>query len=339
MGRSPILVTGASGFLGRALCHHWRARGLRLRALVRPDGGTPAECDELVPLPDPFDRAALRAALTGVETVVHLAARVHQVRERAADPLAAHRRVNRDWTRVLAEEAAAAGARHFVFSSSVKAVGEGNTVPWTEATPPAPADPYGISKLEAEQALGEIAGRTGLLAPILRLPLCYGPGLKANMLRLFDAVRRGRPLPFGRVANRRSLLFVGNAIAAVDAVLAAGPAASRVFFVSDDDDLSTADLIRAVAAALDVAPRLLAVPPVLLQAGGRLGDVAGRLLPVPLDSRAVERLLGSLTVDVTALRTVTGWTPPYTVAEGMAETARWYLARERQGGDTPQETR
>lgn len=338
MSGSPILVTGASGFLGTALCRHWSARGIRVRALVRAGGGTPDGGVDRMVVSDPMDRAALRAALTGVETIVHLAARVHQVRERAADPLAAHRLVNLEWTRVLAEEAAAMGVARFVFSSSIKAVGESSTAPWTEDTPPRPCDPYGISKLEAEQALQAIAGRTGMQVPILRLPLCYGPGLKANMLRLFDAVWRRRPLPLGLVDNRRSLLYVGNAIAAVEAVIAAGPAASRVFFVSDDHDLSTPALVRAVAAALGVPPRLLPAPPTLLRLAGQVGDLLGRLVPVPVTSAAVDRLLGSLTVDVTALRTVTGWAPPFPVAAGLAETARWYLEQRLQGGEVPRET-
>jgi UDP-glucose 4-epimerase len=272
--------------------------------------------------------------MAGVDTVVHLAARVHQLREAVQDPLAAHRRVNVDWTRLLAEEAAGAGVRRFVFTSSIKAAGESNTTPWTEATPARPVDPYGISKLEAEVALREIAGRTAMLVPVLRLPLCYGPGIKANMLRLFDAVWRRRPLPLGQVENQRSLLYVGNGVAAIDAVIAAGPAASRLFYVSDDRDLSTPELVRLIGQALGVSPRLVSVPPWLFRLAGRGGDVLARAIPFPLTSGAVDRLLGSLTVDVSALREVTGWTPPYSVEAGLADTAQWYLDRRH----TPQET-
>jgi nucleoside-diphosphate-sugar epimerase len=330
-----VLVTGSSGFFGTALCRAWRARGIVIRAFRRPGGGVLLDADEVFPLADPFDRPAVRTAMAGADTVVHLAARVHQLREAAEDPLAAHRRVNVDWTRLLGEEAAESGVRRFVFTSSIKAAGESNTAPWTEGTPPRPVDPYGISKLEAEAVLREIAVRSGMLVPVLRMPLCYGPGVKANMLRLFDAVWHRWPLPLGQVENRRSFLYVGNGVAAIDAVIAAGAPASRVFYVSDGRDLSTPELVRLVGQALSVSPRLVPVPPWLFRLAGKAGEVVARVIPCPLNTAAVDRLLGSLTVDVSALREVTGWEPPYSVEAGLADTARWYLERRHH----PQETR
>jgi UDP-glucose 4-epimerase len=180
--------------------------------------------------------------------------------DRAADPLAAFREVNVDGTRAVLQAARAAGVARFVFVSSTKAVGEVTERPWTEAEPPRPVDPYGVSKLEGERVVRELAGEAGLHAPILRLPLAYGAGAKGNILRLFEAVDRGAPLPFALVRNRRSLLFAGNFVAAVDAVLTSPAAASETFFASDGDDLSTPDLIRLIGSALGRRPRLLPVP-------------------------------------------------------------------------------
>jgi UDP-glucose 4-epimerase len=190
-------------------------------------------------------------------------------------------------------------------------------------------DPYGISKLESERlALAE--GRAGgPEVTVLRFPLMYGPGVRANALRLLRLVDRGIPLPFGRVRNRRSFLYVGNAMAAVRAVLASPAAAGETFFVSDAVDLSTPDLVRLLAAALGRRPRLLPVPEGVFRLAGRAGDLVARVMPVPLTTPVIERLLGSLTVDPGRLRERTGFVPPFTPEQGWAVTAAWY---RRQGG-------
>ncbi len=190
-----------------------------MRGASREGGLHPVEGVERVRVADPLDRQAVRAAVAGADAIVHLAARVHVMRETAADPLAEFRRANVEGTRLLAEEAAAASVGQLVLASTVKAVGEGNSTPWTEDTPPAPTDPYGMSKLEAERAVHDVARRRGTKAAVLRFPLVYGPGVQGNMLRLFALVDRGVPLPFGSVANRRSVLYVGNLVAAVRSVL------------------------------------------------------------------------------------------------------------------------
>lgn len=325
--RPPVLVTGATGFLGRQLCEALRARGIPVRGLVRDPSARLGHGVEPVHAPDLLDRGAVRRAVAGADAVVHLAARVHVMRDAAADPLAEFRRVNVEGTRTLLEEAVAAGVRSFVFVSSVKAVGEAGTVPWDETTPPRPVDPYGISKLEAETLVRATAERAGLHAPILRLPLVYGPGVKGNMLQLFRLVDRGVPLPFGAVPNRRSLVYSGNVAAAVLAVLDAPAAASETFFVSDGRDLTTPELIREVGRALGVAPRLLRVPPGLLRAAARAGDVVSRVAPFPLTSAALQRLTGSLSLDTSRIGRVTGYRPPYSVEEGLRATADWYRAR------------
>jgi nucleoside-diphosphate-sugar epimerase len=268
---------------------------------------------------DPLDRDAVRAAMTGVDAVVHLAARVHVMRERAADPLAEFRRANVESTSVLADEAGGAGVRQLVFASTVKAVGEGNSTAWTEDTPPAPVDPYGITKLEAERVVREAGERHGTRAAVLRFPLVYGPGVKGNMLRLFTLVDRGVPLPFGSVANRRSMLYVSNLVAAVRAVLECPLDATETFFVSDGRDLSLPALIRMIGEALGKPARLLPVPP--------------KLLRLVLPAAEAERLIGSLTVDGSKLSRMTEYRASHSVEDGLRATADWYrTARTREAG-------
>ena len=256
-----------------------------------------------------------RPALKDIDAIVHLAGRAHVLKEDAADPLAECRRINRDATLNLARQAAVAGVKRFVFVSTVKVNGEGREAPYTMLDPPHPQDAYAISKWEAEQGLHEIAAQTGLEVVILRPPLIYGPGVKANFLRLLQAVDRGIPLPLGAVRNRRSLLYVENFASALLACLAHPEAAGKTYFVRDGEDVSSAELVRRLAHALGRAARLVPVPAMLLRAAGALlGKKA-----------AVERLLGSLTVDDTPLRRELGWAPPFSLDEGLAATARWYL--------------
>jgi UDP-N-acetyl-alpha-D-quinovosamine dehydrogenase len=275
------------------------------------------------------DAAALAQALAGVEGVVHLAAHVHQRSIPASTGLEAARcrAVNVEGTRTLLDAALAAGVRDFVLASSTKAVGEGRDAPYTEDTPPAPADAYGVTKLEAERLVRARSDR--LHAPVLRFPLVYGPGMKANALRLFDAVACGTPLPLGAVRNRRSLLFTGNLVAAMLATLES-EAGSDTFFVSDGEDLSTADLALRIGRALGRPARLVPVPAFALRAAGRAGDMLARLVPWPLTSGTVGRLVGSLSVDSSRMIRATGYRPPYGVDEALRITAEWY--RGRPGG-------
>ncbi len=276
------------------------------------------------------DLVALRAAVSGVEAVVHLAAHVHHGSIPADDSSEAlrFREVNVQGTRGLLDAAVAAGVRDFVFASSVKAVGEESVTPWTEETPPAPVDAYGRTKLEAERVVRDQAGRHGLHAPVLRLPLVYGPGMKANALRLFDAVARRIPLPLGAVHNLRSFLFTGNLVEAIFATLES-ERGNDTFFVSDGEEFSTPDFLRAIGQALQRPARLVPVPTVALRAAGRVGDLLTAITPFPLNSAMVERLIGSLAVDISRLKRWTGYRPPYPTHEGLRITAEWYL-RERE---------
>jgi UDP-glucose 4-epimerase len=236
--------------------------------------------------------------------------------------------VNVEGTRSLIDVAVAAGVRDFIFASSVKVVGEETDTPWTEETPPAPADAYGVTKLEAEGIVRDRADRHGLHAPVLRLPLVYGPGMKANALRLFDAVARGIPLPFGAVRNRRSFLFTGNLVEAILAVLQSDQG-NDTFLVSDGEDFSTPDLLREIGQALRRPARLVPVPPALLVAAGHAGDVLAAIIPFPLTTAALARLIGSLAVDASKLGRATGYRPPFSVRDGLRITAEWYV---RDGG-------
>jgi nucleoside-diphosphate-sugar epimerase len=312
-----VLVTGASGFVGRALCQHLEQRGFEVcRALRRPPAGAVGEhvvVGEIGPETD------WGHALIGVDVVVHLAARVHVLKDAPSDPMAEYRRVNVEGTRRLAQVAAAAGVRRLVFMSSVKVNGEATTHTYTEADAPHPEDRYGLSKWEAEQVLAEVGAKTGIEWSVLRPPLVYGPGVGANFLRLMQAVAHHRPLPFGAVSNRRSLVFVGNLVDAVVACLTHRSAANSTFLVRDGEDVSTPDLARRMARALGVAPLLIPVPVRVLRL---VGQLTGR-------EATIRRLIGSLQVDDSLLRSRLGWVPPFEVDQGLAETARWYQGLSR----------
>jgi nucleoside-diphosphate-sugar epimerase len=317
-------VTGSNGFVGSWLCRALSDVGIQVRGIGRHDAGALTQ-GVVYHQADLLDAAALRSALAGADTLVHLAARVHVMRESAREPLREFRRVNVEGTRILLEEAVRAGVTRLVFASTVKAVGEAGGATLTEEAVPRPIDPYGVSKLEAEELVCATAERYSLDATILRLPLLYGPRMKGNMLSLFRLVDRGIPLPLGLVHNRRSVAFVGNVAAAMLAVLQSPVARPRIFFVSDGRDLSTPELLRLIGRALERKVRLLPVPSSLFRAAGRVGDVISRFRPVPLTSAAVDRLLGSLTVDPSALTRAVGFRPSYSVEEGLRITADWYL--------------
>lgn len=250
------------------------------------------------------------AALAGSEAVLHLAARVHMTNDREIDPLSAFRRVNLEGTTNLAQQAKDAGVRRFIFVSSVKVNGESTADghPFSVIDAPAPQDPYGISKMEAEQGLQEIAEHTGMEVVIVRPPLVYGPGVKANFASLMRAVQRGIPLPLASVThNRRSFVALDNLVDLLITCIDHPAAANQTFLVSDGKDLSTADLLRRLGHAMNKPARLFAVPPSLLQLGANLlgkGDMA-------------QRLLGNLQVDISHTCNTLNWAPPISVDEGL----------------------
>lgn len=299
-----VLVTGANGFAGAAICRHLLARGWAVRGSVRrADATVPEGVEQVVsgPLESAID---WRPALSGIDAVVHCAARVHVLRETAADPLAAFRAVNVAASRRLAGQAAAAGVGRFVFLSSVGAqVAEAD---------PARASPYQLSKLEAEQALQEALAGSPALLVMLRPPLIYGPGAPGNFHSLARLVAAGFPLPLRSLANRRSLLFVGNLASAVEAALGCLAAPGAPLPLADGEEVSTAELVRRMARACGRRARLLPCPPGLLRLAGR---ALGR-------GAAVEALTGSLTVSNAEIARALDWSPRYSLDEGLALTFR-----------------
>lgn len=306
-----MLVTGATGFVGRALVRRLvsDAPTQRLVVAVRKEGAgwpsqvSPAMVGDLGPDTDWY------AALKGVKGLVHSAARVHVMADSSADPLAEFRRVNVAGTLNLARQAAASGVRRFVFVSSVKVNGEA-TLPgqaFTDDDASAPLDPYGQSKHEAELGLRQLAADTGMEVVIVRPPLVYGPGVKANFAALMRAVQRGLPLPLGAVHNQRSLVALDNLVDFIITCCHHPAAANQTFLVSDGQDVSTRDLVWAMAQAAGVHDRLWPVPVWALGAAGRL---LGR-------GDAVQRLCGNLQVDIRKARELLGWVPPVSLQEGL----------------------
>jgi nucleoside-diphosphate-sugar epimerase len=313
MAEPLILITGATGFVGTALCEVLSKQGYRIRRAVR--SATQAKLENACVIGDITNDAAWQTALQSVNVVIHLAARTHVLDDRSADPLAEYRKVNVLGTTALARQAAASGVRRLVFLSSIKVNGESTVgAPFTERDRPAPEDAYGISKLEAEHALQHIAKTTGLETVTLRPPLVYGPHVKGNFLRLLGAVTRGLPLPLASVNNRRSLIYVGNLVDALITCMDAPAAAGKTYLVSDGKDISTPALIGKLAAAMNKSPRLLPCPTQLLTLGAAMLGKRG----------AVARLIGSLCVDSACIRSELGWQPRYSLDQGLNETAQWY---------------
>ncbi len=307
---APILVTGASGFIGRHL-----TRALADQALPC----VPARRHELA------TQADWSGEVRGMGSVVHLAAAAHEAaqrheRARNYEPL---RRMNALATEELARAAAAAGVQHFVFVSSIAVHGDETTgAPFSETSALAPRSLYGRSKLEAEERLAAVAAQTGLRITVLRPTLVYGPGNPGNFRRLIRVVQRGWPLPFRAVANRRNLTYVGNLVAAIVAALRSP--APETFIVCDREALSTPQLVRELAAGLGREPNLFAVAPACLTAAAR---ITGR-------RDLARRLVGSLEADCSKICRVLGWEPPFHAPEGLRETARWHEAhRTAHAGD------
>lgn len=308
------LVTGATGFVGSALVHRMAAddamgpvvAAVRSTSTSWPMGVRSVQVGDLLPTTD------WRTALQRCDAVVHCAARVHVMQDAVTDPLAAYRQINVEGTLNLAHQAVQAGVRRFVFVSSIKVNGEATEPgsPFTADHTPAPQDPYGISKLEAEQGLLELSARTGLEVVIVRPPLVYGSGVKANFASLMRWVARGVPLPLGSIHNARSMVALDNLVDLLVTCVKHPAAAGQIFLVSDDEDVSTTELLRRTARAMGRTALLVPMPASWLECGA---DILGK--------RAVaQRLCGSLQVDIEKTRHLLSWQPPLTLDEGLKKT-------------------
>jgi UDP-N-acetyl-alpha-D-quinovosamine dehydrogenase len=314
-----VVVTGASGFVGRFARRALEARGANVVAAGRATLGGGGATDARASLGPGTSLEQMLAVLEGASSVVHLAAAVHDVRGRTSP--AEYLRVNRDYPLRLAEAAASAGVARFVFASTIKVNGESTRgrEAFRESSEVAPQGPYAVSKWQAEEGLRRLSAACRIQTRIVRPPLVYGAGVRANFLRLMQWVKRGVPLPFAAFDNARSLIYVEN-LADVLARLAMGEGEavpSRTYLVSDGEDVSTSELVRRIAVALRVAPRLFHVP-----------EYVFRHTLVALNKRDMaERLVGSLRVDSGRAQRELGWFPPFSFDQGLSRTAAWFLGQ------------
>lgn len=300
-----VLITGANGFVGNALCARLKAEGRKPRCAVR----TQTQNENSIAVGDIGPNTEWTKALHGIDSVIHTAARAHIMKDEVPDPLAEYRKVNVDGTLNLARQAAHAGVQRFIFISSIKVNGEQTLLgkPFTPDDPPAPEDPYGISKHEAEQGLQQLAQETGMEVVIIRPPLVYGPGVKGNFASMVRLVEKGIPLPLGAIHNKRSLVALDNLVDLIVTCIDHPAAANQVFLAGDGEDVSTTELLRGVAKAMDKTARLIPVPAGMLMLGATL-----------LGKKAVaQRVLGSLQVDISKARNVLGWVPVVSVDDAL----------------------
>jgi nucleoside-diphosphate-sugar epimerase len=314
-----VLVTGAGGFVGSILCPMLESAGYLVRAAVRTERPTPAGASEQAVVGEIGAHTDWSGALPDVDLVIHLAAQVHDMRGTAA-AVTGYMETNARGTERLAQRAARNRVKRFIYLSSVKVYGEEAAQrAYSANDTPHPQDPYGVSKWQGERLLVQSASGSGMQCVIVRPPLVYGPGVRANFLRLLRWVDAERPLPLGAVDNRRSLASVWTVCDLLIRLLDHPAAANRAWMVSDGEDLSTPELIRRIASAMGRRSRLLPVPLALLRLGGALSGKGAE----------VRRLCDSLTVDITETRTQLGWSPPLSLDEALTRTVNWYRARGR----------
>jgi len=322
-----VLVTGASGFVGSALCRELVSAGYPVTAVVRQplNSGLLSSKRAVVSLEklDVSPETDWRNALKGVSVIVHLAAKVHALKDKGFNPPQIYQQTNTQGTLKLARDAVEAEIRRFVYLSSIKVNGEKTDGgPFTERSKSEPFDAYARSKWEAEQGLREIVAESGLELVILRPPLVYGPGVKANFLSLLRLVERNLPMPLGGIDNRRSLLALDNLIDLLRICIEHPKAAGQTFLVSDGEDISTPDLVQLIAGYMGFKARLFPVPRGLMSLISRLPGKRG----------AIERLWGSLQVDSTKVCRLLEWQPPLSLEDGLKKTVKWYRSNSVSAG-------
>jgi nucleoside-diphosphate-sugar epimerase len=314
---SKVLITGSGGFIGSYLLENLnKSHAFEVHAVFHHALPTPSGASSFI-IADLSSKDVWPQAISGIEVVIHTAARVHVMRETAADPLVAFRRVNVEGTLNIARQAAAAGVKRFVFLSSIKVNGEMSRPgqAFTAQDNPAPRDPYGVSKMEAESGLYNISRETGMEVVVIRPPLVYGPGVKGNFRKMLQLLDWGIPLPLGAIINLRSFVALDNLIDLLVTCIHHPAAANKAFMVSDGEDLSTPELFRKLAAAMGKRAHLFLVPPAILNAAA---DAIGK-------PQIAQRLCGFLQVDISKTKEMLGWTPIMSVEKGFKKTARWYL--------------
>ena len=315
---TKILITGATGFVGRALFKNLKSKKKYLAHLTtRTNQEELFEGGKVFNIGEIDSNTNWNDALDGVDCIVHCAARAHTTENKQTVLLNAYRRINVDGTKNLAKQAVAIGIKRFIFLSSIKVNGEETiaTKSFKYNDISQPEDAYGITKWEAEQALLEISKQTGLEVVIIRPPLVYGEGVKGNFLRLLDIVYKQIPLPFAKINNLRSFVGLDNLIDLIICCIEHPRAGGKTFLVSDGEDLSTTDLIRKLSKFMNKSPRLFQFPQLIIQLTARL---VGKSLEV-------KRLLGSLRIDNSYAREILGWSPVLSLDESLAKTVRWYL--------------
>jgi nucleoside-diphosphate-sugar epimerase len=311
-----LLITGANGFVGRSLCMKLQQNEYKIRAAVRSADLCLSNFENEI-VGSIEGQTNWTSSLQDIDVVVHLAARVHVMRDHAETSLAEFRRVNVEGTLNLAKQAVAVGIRRFIYISSVKVNGEGTSLgkPFTADDKPSPIDPYGISKREAEDALLKLARETNMEVVIIRPPLVYGPGVKANFLTMMHWLIRGIPLPFGAIHNKRSFVALDNLIDLIITCINHPAAAGQIFLAGDGEDLSTPELIEYLAAALGKKAWLMPVPEsILIMTANLVGQHA-----------LAQRLCGSLQVDISKTRNLLGWNPPVSIDGAFNQTAQHFL--------------
>jgi nucleoside-diphosphate-sugar epimerase len=315
---TKVLITGVNGFIGKTLSDELVIKGFNVNGTVRSVMSVdfPGAITKFV-IKDIDSKTDWQNALEGVDVVIHLAARVHVMKDTAIDALSEFRRVNVEGTLNLARQAVKAGVQRFIFISSIKVNGEGSILgqPYTPEDQPAPVDPYGISKREAEDGLRQLASETGMEVVIIRPPLVYGPGVKANFQSMMRWLNKGIPLPLGAIHNQRSLVSLDNLIDLIVTCIHHPAAVNQIFIAGDGEDFSTTELLQRMAVALGKKARLLPIPELILVWGARL-----------LGKQAIaQRLCGSLQVDISKARDLLDWKPPVSVDETLRKTAQYYM--------------
>lgn len=312
-----VLITGISGFIGQALASAINKQGFTVRGTVRKKSNVTQDFVEQCEMGDMSPDTDWGLALDGIDVLIHLAARVHVMKEAENDPLAEFRLINTTSTLTLARQAAESGVKRFIYLSSIKVNGESTPLnnPFTEKNIPSPIDPYGISKFETEEGLFQLADKTGMEVVCIRPVLVYGPGVKANFHSMMKWLYRGVPLPFGAINNKRSLVSLDNLVDFIITCVDHPAASNECFLVSDDEDLSTTELLHRVTKAIGRQSHLLPINQHILQFG--LNLIGKKAL--------AQRLCGSLQVDISKAKTLLNWTPPFSVDEGLRLTVEYFL--------------